>query len=243
MNFHFPAHRALCMAENATHNLHNLLTLRGALVRDPRVWARYLNEAIELFARGHRRGVRLPPLADLGHASVVAVPVRAARPVRLSARSDASAAEQRATRAGDRRGLIQLPPALEQAWHARGYYGSVSHNVKAIYQRYMGWFDGNPARCGRIRRQAAAKRYVDVIGGQHAVRDKARLTRTPVTCASPPNCSTTRCSPTQTTPPPGTALADVYERLGYGAENGTWRNFYLTGAAGTAPRRPTPGSR
>ena len=67
MNFHFPDRRALCMAENATHNLHNLLTLRGALVRDPRIWSRYLDEAIELFAADGRRRVRLAPLADLGH--------------------------------------------------------------------------------------------------------------------------------------------------------------------------------
>ena len=66
MNFHFPDHRALCMAENATHNLHNILTLRGALVRDARVWSRYLDEAIALFARRHRRRLRLAPLADLG---------------------------------------------------------------------------------------------------------------------------------------------------------------------------------
>ena len=67
MNFYFPDKRALCMAENATHNLHNLLTLRGAQVRDPRIWSRYLAEAIELFAGDVRRGVRLAPLADLGH--------------------------------------------------------------------------------------------------------------------------------------------------------------------------------
>ena len=67
MNFYFPDQRALCLAENATHNLHNLLTLRGAQVRDPRIWSRYLAEAIELFARRRRGRVRLAPLADLGH--------------------------------------------------------------------------------------------------------------------------------------------------------------------------------
>ena len=67
MNFHFPDHRALCMAENATHNLHNLLTLRGAQVRDPRIWSRYLAEAIALFARRVGRRVRVASLADLGH--------------------------------------------------------------------------------------------------------------------------------------------------------------------------------
>ena len=68
---------------------------------------------------------------------------------------------------------LQLPPALDNAWHTRGYYGSVSHNVKAIYQRYMGWFDGNPTSLWQHPPQAAASRYVDVIGGQQAVLDKA----------------------------------------------------------------------
>lgn len=69
---------------------------------------------------------------------------------------------------------MELPPALESAWHARGYYGSVSHNVKAIYQRYLGWFDGHPPSLWAHPPQAAATRYVEVIGGQQAVRDKAR---------------------------------------------------------------------
>ena len=78
MNFYFPAKRALCMAENATHNLHNLLTLRGAQVRDPRIWSRYLAEAIELFAAPLGRGLRLTPLADLGQRRDRPLPDRAA---------------------------------------------------------------------------------------------------------------------------------------------------------------------
>ena len=143
---------------------------------------------------------------------------------------------------------IELPPALESAWHARGYYGSVSHNVKAIYQRYMGWFDGNPSSLWEHPPQAAATRYVEVIGGQQAVLDKARayaeagdlrfaaeLLKHAV--FADPDDAAARA-----------ALADVYQRLGYGAENATWRSFYLTGAlelrAGIQPaadRRPGRG--
>jgi alkyl sulfatase BDS1-like metallo-beta-lactamase superfamily hydrolase len=125
---------------------------------------------------------------------------------------------------------IELPPALETAWHARGYYGSVSHNVKAIYQRYMGWFDGHPSSLWAHPPQAAATRYVDVIGGPQAVLDKAKdyadggdlrfaaeLLKHAV--FADPEDSAAR-----------DALADVYQRLGFGAENATWRGFYLTGA-------------
>jgi alkyl sulfatase BDS1-like metallo-beta-lactamase superfamily hydrolase len=125
---------------------------------------------------------------------------------------------------------IQLPPELETAWHARGYYGSVSHNVKAIYQRYMGWFDGNPTSLWQHPPQAAATRYVDVIGGQQAVLGKARgyaeagdlrfaaeLLKHAV-FADPDDIAARE------------ALAGVYERLGYRSENATWRSFYLTGA-------------
>ena len=91
MNFCFPDKRALCMAENATHNLHNLLTLRGAQVRDPRIWSRYLAEAIELFARDCDVALGLRPLADLGHRPDHHLPDPAAGPVRLPARPDAAA--------------------------------------------------------------------------------------------------------------------------------------------------------
>ncbi len=229
MNFHFPQHRALCMAENATHNLHNLLTLRGALVRDPRVWSRYLNEAIELFG----------PDTDVAFASHHWPTWGTENVVRyLSGQRDLYAYLHDQTLRMLNSGAtgieiaedIELPPALESAWHARGYYGSVSHNVKAIYQRYMGWFDGNPSSLWQHPPQAAAVRYVDVIGGPQAVLDKAQayadsgdlrfaaeLLKHAV--FADPDDSAAR-----------DALADVYQRLGFGAENATWRTFYLTGA-------------
>jgi alkyl sulfatase BDS1-like metallo-beta-lactamase superfamily hydrolase len=125
---------------------------------------------------------------------------------------------------------LPLPPGLEAAWHTHGYYGSVSHNLKAIYQRYMGWFDGNPSSLWQHPPQAAATRYVEVIGGQQAVVAKAKsyadagdlrfaaeLLKHAV-FANPDDAAARD------------ALAGVYQRLGFGAENATWRSFYLTGA-------------
>jgi linear primary-alkylsulfatase len=229
MNFHFPQHRALCMAENATHNLHNLLTLRGALVRDPRIWAHYLNEAIELFGAD----------TDVAFASHHWPTWGTERVVRfLSQQRDLYAYLHDQTLRMLNQGLtgleiaeeFTLPPTLENAWHARGYYGSVSHNVKAVYQRYLGWFDGHPTSLWQHPPQALAIRYVDVIGGVDAVIEQARhysedgdlrfaaeLLKHAV-FADPGNDAAKN------------ALADVYQRLGYGAENPTWRNFYLAGA-------------
>ncbi|HEY4992596.1 MAG TPA: alkyl sulfatase dimerization domain-containing protein, partial [Nakamurella sp.] len=228
MNFLFPDHRALCMAENATHNLHNLLTLRGALVRDPRIWSRYLNEAIELFAADTDVAFASHHWPTWGTDNIVTF---------LSEQRDLYAYLHDQTLRMLNNGAtgveiaehIELPPALDSAWHARGYYGSVSHNVKAIYQRYMGWFDGNPSSLWRHPPTATASRYVDVIGGRQAVLDKAKTYAESgdLRFAAELLGHAVFADPSDTTAK--TALADVFRQLGYGAENGTWRNFYLTG--------------
>ena len=229
MHFYFPRYRALCMAENATHNLHNLLTLRGALVRDPHVWSGYLTEAIDRFTDdvevafashhwptwGRRRIVEfLSTQRDL-YAYLHDQTLRLLN----QGYTGAEIAEQ-----------FQMPPALEKAWHTHGYYGSVSHNVKAVYQRYMGWFDGNPARLWPHPPEALAKRYVDAIGGLDRVVEHAQkafdegdfrwaatlLDHAAFTDADHPKV----CD----------LYADTLEQLGYGAENATWRNFFLSGA-------------
>ncbi|MGY2062620.1 alkyl sulfatase dimerization domain-containing protein, partial [Nocardia gipuzkoensis] len=144
MNFYFPDRRILCMAENATHTMHNLLTLRGAVVRDPHVWAAYLTEAVNRYARR----------ADLVFSSHHWPVWGTDRIVEyLSLQRDLYAYLHDQTLRLLNRGYVgaeiaeelKLPPALTEKWFTHGYYGSVSHNVKAIYQRYMGWFDGNPA--------------------------------------------------------------------------------------------------
>jgi alkyl sulfatase BDS1-like metallo-beta-lactamase superfamily hydrolase len=228
MNFHFPDRRALCMAENATHNLHNLLTLRGALVRDPRIWSHYLDEAIELFAAETDTAFASHHWPTWGTENIVRF---------LSEQRDLYAYLHDQTLRMLNNGAtgieiaeeIELPPALDSAWHARGYYGSVSHNVKAVYQRYMGWFDGNPTSLWQHPPQAVATRYVDVIGGQQAVLDKAAkyVEAGDLRFAAELLKHAVFADPADTAAK--TALADVYQQLGYGAENGTWRNFYLTG--------------
>ncbi|MGX6509424.1 alkyl/aryl-sulfatase [Rhodococcus sp. SJ-2] len=229
MNFYFPDKRALCMAENATHTLHNLLTLRGALVRDPHVWSKYLTESINsyasrtdvLFASHHWPTWDTERITDF-----------------LSVQRDLYGYLHDQTLRAMNKGSvgieiaedIDLPPAIETAWHTHGYYGSVSHNVKAIYQRYMGWFNGNPANLWEHPPVASAKRHVEFMGGAQEVIAKARRSYDEgdfrwvaqvlnyVIFADPAN---TEAKSLQ---------ADTLEQLGYGSENGTWRNFFLMGA-------------
>jgi alkyl sulfatase BDS1-like metallo-beta-lactamase superfamily hydrolase len=229
MNFLFPQHRALCMAENATHNLHNILTLRGALVRDARVWARYLQEAIRLIADEADVAFASHHWPTWGRERIVTW---------LSEQRDLYAylhdQTLRLLNAGytgiEIAEMIQMPPAIEAAWHARGYYGSVSHNVKAIYQRYMGWFDGNPASLWELPPEESAARYTECLGGVDAVVEKAR---TYVDAGDLRFAAQLLKHAVFADPEHAEAkdlLAATFERLGHGAENGPWRNFYLMGA-------------
>ena len=132
-NFHIPEKRALCMSENTKHNLHNLLTLRGAQVRDPRIWSRYISEAIELFAADSDVAFASHHWPTWGTGAIEQY---------LSEQRDLYAYLHDQTLRMINRGLVgseiaeefPMPPALDAAWHTHGYYGSVSHNVKAVYQ-------------------------------------------------------------------------------------------------------------
>ncbi|MEV6737463.1 alkyl sulfatase dimerization domain-containing protein [Streptomyces sp. NPDC051104] len=229
MNFLFTEQRALCLAENVTHTLHNILTLRGAVVRDARLWSRYLDEAIDFFGDGYDVGFASHHWPTWGHESVVRL---------LAEQRDLYAYLHDQTLRLLNSGLtgpeiaeeLRLPPVLEGAWHARGYYGSLSHNVKAVHQRYLGWYDGNPAHLWEHPPVALARRYVEVAGGPEATLAAARR----YVEAGDLRFAATLLNHLVFADPGDEeakqTLAGVYERLGYGAENGPWRNIYLTGA-------------
>jgi alkyl sulfatase BDS1-like metallo-beta-lactamase superfamily hydrolase len=229
MNFLFPDRRALCLAENATRNLHNLVTLRGAVVRDARVWATYLDEAITLF--GDRCDV-----AFASHhwptwgADSVAEYVSLQRDLYAYLHDQTLRMINQGTTGIEAAEAMQMPPALEAAWHTHGYYGSVSHNVKAIYQRYLGWFDGNPASLWTHPPVEQSIRYVECMGGPDEVVAKARtyLEDGDFRFAAELLNRVVFADADHTVAKE--LLASVYDRLGFGAENGTWRNFYLMGA-------------
>lgn len=229
MHFYFPRFRALCMAENATHNLHNLLTLRGALVRDPHAWAGYLTEAIDKFADRSDVVFTSHHWPTWGRDRVVEF---------LSLQRDLYAYLHDQTLRLLNQGhtgieiaeTLQMPPALDKAWHTHGYYGSVNHNVKAIYERYMGWFDGNPARLWPHPPEALATRYVEAIGGTDRVVDLARQAFEDGDFRWAATLLDHAVFADSTHASARSLLADTLEQLAYGAENATWRNFFLSGA-------------
>ncbi|MBB6350129.1 alkyl sulfatase BDS1-like metallo-beta-lactamase superfamily hydrolase [Nonomuraea muscovyensis] len=229
MNILFPDHRALCLAENATHNQHTLLPLRGSAVRDARAWSRHLTEAISLF--GGR--------ADVAFASHHWPTWGADAVVRfLSQQRDLYAYLHDQTVRLMNKGLtgpeiaetLRMPPRLERAWHARGFHGSLSHNVKAVYQRYLGWFDGNPAHLWEHPPRESAIRYVDCMGGGAAVVTLAKGYIGDGDLRFAAQLLNHAVFADEGNKQARDLLAEVYTRLGYGAENGTWRNVYLTGA-------------
>ncbi len=144
MLMYFPQFRALCAAEDATHNLHNLYTLRGAEVRDARAWWKALHEAIGLFGDRSEVVFAQHHWPTWGRDRV--------RGFLESQRDTYKYIHDQTLRLANRgytmleiAEMLELPPSLARLWSSRGYYGSLSHDVKAVYQKYLGWYDSNPA--------------------------------------------------------------------------------------------------
>ncbi len=229
MNFYFPDHKALCTAENTSHTLHNIVTLRGAQVRDARRWAAYLTETIELWGDdlevvfashhwptwGRERAVEFLAMQRDMYAYLHDQTLRLMNLGHVGS----EIAE-----------MLELPPALAEQWHTHGYYGSVSHNVKAVYQRYLGWYDGNPAHLWPHPPVAAAERYVSAMGGADAAVALARAAfdegdlRWAVEVLNHVLFADEHHAAARA------LQADAFERIAFGAENGTWRNVFLVGA-------------
>ena len=229
MNFYLPQFRAVFMAENANLTMHNLLPARGALVRDAKAWADYLTESIRLY--GDRSDVMFAAhgIPRFGQEEIVAF---------LSNHRDAYKFLHDQTVRLMNSGLtsseiaevLALPDVLAKQWFNRGYYGTMSHNAKAIYQRYLGWYDANPANLNPLPPEPAAKKYVEAMGGtanvmglaEKAVKEGdlrwAAMLLNHVVFADEKNTDARE------------QLAAIYTRLGFESEAGTWRNIYLTGA-------------
>ncbi len=229
MNFYLPDHRAFFCAENASHTLHNTLTLRGALVRDPRIWSHYLNQAIEEYARDSDVLFACHHWPCWGTDRIVDLLAKQ-RDLYGYLHDQTVRLINQGYTGNEIAEIVTLPPSLQDAWHCRGYYGSVSHNVKAVYQRYMGWFDGNPAHLWEHPPVESSKRYVEFMGGSDAILERARSSYDDgdfrwvaqvvnhVVFAEPDNAAAKELQ------------AAALEQLGYGSENATWRNFFLNGA-------------
>jgi linear primary-alkylsulfatase len=244
MHMFYPALRALNLAENATHNLHNTYPIRGAQVRDANAWARYLNEARDrfgphadvVFAQHHWPVWDNPRVLDFLTKQRDLYKFLHDQTVRLM---------NHGWKAAEIAERLALPKSLSQTWHVRGYYGTMSHNSKAVYQRYLGWYDANPANLNPLPPVERGHKYVEYMGGAEAALGRARAdfargeyrfvaeAMSHLVFADPANMDARRLG------------ADALEQLGYAAESATWRNAYLLGAtelrqglSNTAARAP-----
>lgn len=229
MHWYIPELKALTAAENCTRTMHNLYTLRGAKTRDPLSWSRALDQTLQTW------GQEAEVLYGMHH-----WPVWGNARVResLSLTRDLYRYINDQTLHLANQGLtmteiaetLRLPPELEREFGLRGYYGSLSHNAKAVYNFYLGWFDGNPAHLNPLPPREAARKYVEYMGGSQAILERARrdVARGEYRWAAQVLDHLVFAEPGNTA---ARALAaDALEQLGYQAESGPWRNFYLSGA-------------
>jgi alkyl sulfatase BDS1-like metallo-beta-lactamase superfamily hydrolase len=246
MHFFVPRYKLLNLAENCTHNFHNLLPFRGADVRDALAWSKYLNEA------SHIWGGKADAMCGQHHWPVwgkerIDTMIRQQRDLYKFAHDQTIRLMNHGLTATEIAETIRLPASLDGAWHARGYYGHIRHNVKAIYQKYLGWYDANPVNLDPLPPVEAGKKYVEYMGGADAILERARKdfgkgefrfvaqAVSHLVFADPDNQAARAL------------LADAFEQLGYAAESATWRNAYLFGAQElrlgmpkASPRPPMP---
>ena len=229
MLMYFPQFRVLDMAEDVTHNMHNLYTIRGSEVRDGNLWSRYISEAMEAF--GDKSDVIIAqhhwPVA--GQARVVAL-MKKQRDMYKFINDQSLRLLNLGYTPGEIAETLHMPASLEQEWSARGYYGTLRHNAKAVYQKYLGWYDANPANLDPLPPAENARKTVEYMGGADAVIARARNDFTKgeyrwvasamnqVVFADPANRAARELG------------ADALEQLGFQTEAATWRNAYLVGA-------------
>jgi alkyl sulfatase BDS1-like metallo-beta-lactamase superfamily hydrolase len=239
MNFFFPDQGWLCMAENCSHTMHNLVPIRGAQVRNSLMWSKYIDESIELFAADtkilftshnwprwgnedlHEFLIQQRDLYKWIHDQTMRLANQGFTPLEIAA-------------------TLVLPDEFKVNDHTSGYYGDLVHNSKAVYQRYLSWYDGNPANLNKLPPTEVGKRYVELAGGADALIANARKAFDKgdyrwvtelvnhLVFADPTNTAARNLQ------------ADALEQLGYQAESSTFRNAYLMGAQELRQGPPTP---
>jgi alkyl sulfatase BDS1-like metallo-beta-lactamase superfamily hydrolase len=221
--------KAISAAEDCTHTLHNTYSLRGAKIREPLRWSKYLNQALVMWGDQAEVMFAQHHWPTFGNAEVNKL-LRSQRDLYRYINDETLRLLNHGYTRDEVAAHFQMPDSLANVWANRGYYGSVSHDVKATYVLYLGWFDGNPATLDTLAPVEASKKYVEFMGGANTVLTKARESYAKgeyrwvaevvnhVVFADPADRAARELQ------------ADALEQLGYQAESGPWRNFYLTGA-------------
>ncbi|MFC4863163.1 alkyl/aryl-sulfatase [Pseudomonas sp. MAHUQ-62] len=241
MHTWFPQFKALWMAENTTNTMHNIVTLRGAQVRDALQWSKYIGEAIDLYGDKAQVKFQSHHWPVWGNAQIDEY-LKKQRAIYKYIHDQTVRMMNQGLTSEEIAEAIKLPPELESFWPGRGYYGTLKHNSKAVYQRYMGWYDGNPVNLDKLPPQPAAKKYVEYMGGSAEVLKKAKAdfakgeyrwvaeAAKQVVFAEPDNTEAKNL------------MADAFEQMGYQAESGPWRSVYLQGAFELRNGVPTLGN-
>ncbi len=229
MHFYFPDFKLLCLAENCTGTMHNVLTLRGAVVRDALAWSRYIEEAIDRYGDEVEACFASHSWPHWGREEVIDYLTKqrdlyrwlhdeTMRMVNLGHTPDEVA------------DLIELPPGLWAEWSCHGYYGTVSHNVRAVYQRYLGFYDGHPSSLNPYPPEQSAERYVEFMGGMDNLLANAQRSYDDGDYRWVAQVMRHAVFADPTNQPARDLQAAAFEQLGYQAEAGPWRDVYLTGA-------------
>ncbi len=242
MLLYFPQFKLLDMAEDATHTMHNLYTLRGAEIRDGRLWSRYLGDAIARYGDRTDTVIAQHHWPMWGQARIVAF-LKKQRDLYAFMHDQSVRLLNQGLTPTEIAEQLKMPASLSDDWSARGYYGTLSHNAKAVYQFYLGWYDANPVDLNPLPRAEQARKQVEYMGGAEAVLTRARedfktgqyrwvaSVMSQVVFADPDNKAARELG------------ADALEQLGYQSEAASWRNAYLVGAAELRGGvRPAPAS-
>ncbi|MFQ2368740.1 alkyl/aryl-sulfatase [Aeromonas enteropelogenes] len=241
MNTWFPDSKALWMAENTTNTMHNILTLRGAQVRDALKWSSFLNETIETWGDQAQVKFQSHHWPRWGNASIVDY-FKKQRDLYKYIHDQSVRLMNMGYTGEEISEKIALPPELNDFWPNRGYYGTLRHNSRAVYQRYMGWYSGNPSDLDNLPPEMVGPKYVEFMGGEQALLKKAKASFDKgeyrwvaevlkhLVFANPNNQEGKLL------------LADALEQLGYQAESGPWRSVYLQGAYELRNGVPTSGA-
>ncbi|MEN2271694.1 alkyl sulfatase dimerization domain-containing protein [Vibrio diabolicus] len=229
MNIWFPDKQALWMAENTTNTMHNILTLRGAQVRDALKWSSYLQETIDMWGDDVQVKFQSHHWPMWGQEDIVKY-FKKQRDMYKYTHDQTVRLMNQGYIGSEISEMIEFPDEIGKTWSSRGYYGTLRHNSRAVYQRYMGWYNGNPSDLNNLPPTDAAVKYVEYMGGEQEAIKKAQAdfdkgnyrwvaeVLKHVVFANPESGK-------------GKALlADAYEQMGYQAESGPWRSVYLQGA-------------
>ena len=229
MNAWFPKYKGLWMAENCTGTMHNIYTLRGAQVRDAAAWASYILEAESLFGGEAEVVFQSHNWPHWGNENLRRYMEDTAAVYQYINNQTLHYINQGLT-ASEISRMLKLPDRLDKVWYCRQYYGTLSHNIKAVYQRYMGWYDANPVNLNPLTPEDTARKWVEYLGDTEEVLRKARAdydkgeyqwvaqVTKELVYADPSNQAARDL------------CADALEQLGYQAESGPWRSAYLMGA-------------